>query len=365
MAGQFGMTLYEMMWKAQAAQAQQAQVKEQQNYERAVQERSFMLRNQQQVQQAKALEWDKERAENRFRDKLMADMSTSTRELLAKQEATKLLEKGRMERANMADENADLQRTGQQKHWAADEALKAETNSINDQFRKGLLSAKEAERQIQNARLNFERRKFSGEEDWRAAQIDRWDKDREVNRLRAGSLEAEHRLESRVERYADDMEPLRSMKHELDYLDTVIPRRADDKTFSDEVPGIGPVEGLVPDIFTSDDGSRIRAAGQKLVNDIMRTQSGQAVSKTEEFRNLRALLLRPNVRESQYLIGLNRLRELAHFVAKQEQAKFPPEVPERYKSRGGIVAEDFDPSSSEGAPVGGSLEDELDMEMGF
>jgi hypothetical protein len=98
-----------------------------------------------------------------------------------------------------------------------------------------------------------------------------------------------------------------------------------------------PVSQYVAQKLVSDKAVAARANAANIVNQIMRDNSGQAVSRQEEVRNLSATLLGPGADDRQLRIGIQRLLMIRDSIIKAKQASVSPLAKQKYQMRPGAV----------------------------
>lgn len=117
---------------------------------------------------------------------------------------------------------------------------------------------------------------------------------------------------------------------------------------SADVAGIGPGAGLLPDVLTSGEGTENRRAARRLVENLLKAQSGLAASDREQVRKLASTSLSERASDADWRAGA---RELAVFVQRamrSREAAYPPAVIDMLEERGGTTSRDI----PTGAPAG-------------
>lgn len=120
----------------------------------------------------------------------------------------------------------------------------------------------------------------------------------------------------------------------------------------EDVAGVGPGAGFIPDILTSKEGTENRRAARRLVENLLKAQSGLAASDREQVRKLASTSLSDRASDADWRAGA---RELAKFVRRAMQSReaaFPPEAIQLLQQRGGTTSRDI-PTGAPG-PGGGA-----------
>lgn len=107
------------------------------------------------------------------------------------------------------------------------------------------------------------------------------------------------------------------------------------------VSGFGPIEGHIPDMLINEEGGANRRSTGRLINGILKQNSGAAVSDQERVRTLRAQMMSPNVRDDQLRAAIRELVAITQRTMKAKQAGFPPNVVQGYSEQGGVTAENI------------------------
>lgn len=107
-----------------------------------------------------------------------------------------------------------------------------------------------------------------------------------------------------------------------------------------DIPGIGTIEGRIPDALTGDEGLKNRNDAKAIADALLRMQSGAGVSDKERQSTYRLYGIEGGD-ERAFTDGLDRLESAIQAEVKAKQAGFKPKVVEKYKERGGTTPEDF------------------------
>jgi hypothetical protein len=109
----------------------------------------------------------------------------------------------------------------------------------------------------------------------------------------------------------------------------------------DDVPGMGPIEGLVPDVMATQAGTEARQAAKGVVSIMMFLTSGKAASDKEVANKLKELGLGERANIDAFKNGVKNIKQQLGQTLQQKMAGFRPEVVDVYKARGGVSPETF------------------------
>lgn len=121
-----------------------------------------------------------------------------------------------------------------------------------------------------------------------------------------------------------------------------------------DIPGVSPGAFLVPDFMMGEEASAIQQNARGLAADLIKLQSGSAVSDKEVDRKMKELGMAPGSKESTFRAGLKRLHQQLTNEMKNKEAAFNKETVGTFKERGGITHEalsEFGPATAP-APTG-------------
>lgn len=133
-----------------------------------------------------------------------------------------------------------------------------------------------------------------------------------------------------VERAGKDFEPLAQQKTDLEHIRGIA-------AGDGPITGIGPFEGRVPDMLTSQEGIMNRQAAGRVLNAMLKEQSGTAVSTQELERQLAARGLGPTASDRAFREGARELMQEANDFYSHRGAKYAPGVMQTLQSRGGVT----------------------------
>lgn len=120
---------------------------------------------------------------------------------------------------------------------------------------------------------------------------------------------------------------------------------------SPDVEGIGPGAGLLPDMLTSAQGTENRRAARRLVENLLRAQSGLAASDREQVRKLASTSLSDRASDADWIAGAKELARFAQKGMRTREAAFPPEAIDLLEQRGGTTSRNILPSGEGDGPV--------------
>lgn len=155
--------------------------------------------------------------------------------------------------------------------------------------------------------------------------------EKEMEALKAEN-KAKEGIEGDVADAGKDLEDIGGMKTDLETL-VLASKEAD-------IPGAGLYDSRKPPLLQSKADTKTIQAARGIVGRLIKAQSGSAASEQEVTRKMEELGILGGT-EQQFTIGLARLTEDARHVMENKQAKWRPEVLERYMRRGGTVAGDL------------------------
>ncbi len=159
------------------------------------------------------------------------------------------------------------------------------------------------------------------------------------------------RIERDVQKLGKDTDELAGMKTDLETLLFAVQ--------DEDVAGVGVLAGRVPDLLMSDEGGEVRRASQRTLNALLRAQSGLTVSDQEAIRTQVATKLSHTADDRLFAEGVRELAVYAQKAMRNREARYRPEVNERYRERGGVTSDQM-PTQDEDA-----IEAELDADLGF
>lgn len=213
----------------------------------------------------------------------------------------------------------------------------------------------QSERDIANARL-------------RSEALDRAQREREA-KMRAGATQSEINERARLNRelrqqgvdekdlqkLAERAQPGAEMVEDIDYLNSVI--REGGRDF-DAIPGVGPVAGLMPEVFRSTEGDKVAQAASRLASNIILAKSGKAATDAERKFLLASYGIKPGTTEAAWTEGIKALARDAQVSMQNIEAGFRPEIVLERANRGGTTA------SAVPGPVSMPTGEEIDMPDG-
>lgn len=139
--------------------------------------------------------------------------------------------------------------------------------------------------------------------------------------------------EQALQRYSGKLttEGIPEFEQALQQLEGVVNQYSDK-----DMPGIGRLDGFVPDMFASDEAQDVRSTIQKAANTLLKARSGAAVTDSEMRRFLTELAKGGGYDEQTFRKAIPRLREAWNAHTSGLAAGYAPEVHEEYVNRGGM-----------------------------
>jgi hypothetical protein len=110
---------------------------------------------------------------------------------------------------------------------------------------------------------------------------------------------------------------------------------------SGELPGVGIINGRLPEFLISKDGTRLRQAASRLVQNLIYAKSGKAITEQEAQRVMEGNGMGPNQSDKAFIQGMQALAREAQASMRNIEAGFSPEVVEMRHERGGTTAADL------------------------
>lgn len=104
-----------------------------------------------------------------------------------------------------------------------------------------------------------------------------------------------------------------------------------------DVPGFGPMAGMLPDFAVSQEGKDLRQAYASVRNSILKARSGGAVTDGEADRLLQELGEGTGMPDAQVITGMANVTGFLRDRIANIQAGYTPEAVQTYQDRGGTV----------------------------
>jgi hypothetical protein len=120
-----------------------------------------------------------------------------------------------------------------------------------------------------------------------------------------------------------------------------------------DLPGVGPVDAGLPELFTSAGGTELRQAALRLYRNKVRAESGQTVTPQEAQTALEARGMGVGRSEEAFRQGMSSLVREAQQALTNIESGFEPPVVQRRQQLGGTTSRDIPAPASPGAPQGG------------
>lgn len=202
----------------------------------------------------------------------------------------------------------------------------------------------------------------------RSEALDRGQREREA-KMRASATQAEINERARLNRelrqqatdekdlqkLADRAQPGSEMVEDIEYLNSVVSEGGKD---FDAIPGVGPVAGLMPEVFRSTEGDKVAQAASRLASNIILAKSGKAATDAERKFLLSSYGIKAGTTEAAWTEGIKALARDAQVAMRNIEAGFRPEIVLERANRGGTTA------SAVPGPVSMPTGEEIDMPDG-
>lgn len=102
----------------------------------------------------------------------------------------------------------------------------------------------------------------------------------------------------------------------------------------EDIPGVGPIVGHLPDWMVSGEGLKVRQAARGVVRNVIHETSGTAASEGEVDRILGELGMKQSAGEDAYRLGLEGLAAKTKSLLKAKEAGYRPEAVKLARQRG-------------------------------
>lgn len=119
----------------------------------------------------------------------------------------------------------------------------------------------------------------------------------------------------------------------------------------EDIPGVGPLTNILPDLMLSAEGSANRQAAVRLVQNVVYAKSGKAVTESEAKRILKGYGAGAFDGESSFASGMGDLARDAGNTLQNIESGFRPEVRDLRSRYGGTTSRDI-PAISSARPTG-------------
>jgi len=147
-----------------------------------------------------------------------------------------------------------------------------------------------------------------------------------------------------VAKLSSDLSFVSKMPEDLDYLKSWAGK---------DVPGMGPVAGLMPDWATSDEGNKARQSAMRLLNALVYMQSGKQINESEMARILVAEGLGPRSSKAAFKAGVTSLEAKLKRATQNFINSRPPGVVELARKQG--ILQGLEPFLGAAPTSGGPL----------
>jgi hypothetical protein len=121
---------------------------------------------------------------------------------------------------------------------------------------------------------------------------------------------------------------------------------------SRDIPGVGVVEGRVPEFLRTQDGNAVWQSANRLASNIILAKSGKAATDVERRNMLEQYGIRPGSTDSAFVLGMQALTRDAAATLGNIEAGFDRPVVEQRRALGGVTSRDIPAPAA--APGGGT-----------
>jgi hypothetical protein len=148
-------------------------------------------------------------------------------------------------------------------------------------------------------------------------------------------VKKEEKIEGDVQKLGKDLEGTASLQKTFSAVDAALQTGGADK------PGVGWWDSRKPEIFNSQADTTVKQGLKQIIAVILKKQSGSTVSEDEYRRTLASYGISSNSTEEAFMAGYGALKRAAAATAKEAEAKYKPEVADKYRERGGVGSADL------------------------
>lgn len=166
-------------------------------------------------------------------------------------------------------------------------------------------------------------------------------------RIMAGEKRAEKTavdVERDVENLSKRLEGAPAMRQDLSTLTQAAKQ--------EDIPGVGPIAGWLPDWMVSADGKKVRQAMRGVVRSTIHETSGTAASEGEVERIMGELGFKEGGGEDAWRMGLEGVAEKTKALLRTKEAGYLPEAVKVARQRGMVTSEDVPTYRAPGAAGG-------------
>lgn len=135
--------------------------------------------------------------------------------------------------------------------------------------------------------------------------------------------------ETDLQRLGEDMKFIGPINLDLDRIRPYARRK--------DQPGVGPIEGRLPDWATGNEGLKFRQSAGRIMNAIIYMTTGKQINEQETERQLQARGLGKNAAAQAYQEGIPALEQELRQAVRTYKSKYEPRVVGEYRKRGGFA----------------------------
>jgi hypothetical protein len=198
-----------------------------------------------------------------------------------------------------------------------------------------------------------ERNKYASDQEWRKEESRQRRLDRAESRAdrlarqqqtqaeinERARLAREQRAEDAnnrsLQKLAKDTEDAGLMRDDINTIVSHLNREGND------LPGVGPIAGGVPEILLESDGTNLRQAAIRAYRTMLRLESGLTVTDDEARAQLQAYGMGPGKSEDAFRQGMAALAKRAKRALSDAEAGYDREIVDERRARGGVTSQDI------------------------
>lgn len=125
-----------------------------------------------------------------------------------------------------------------------------------------------------------------------------------------------------------------AMKDDLETINRYIERGGD-------LPGVGPLAGRLPELFVSAEGTELRQAATRAVQNLIYQKSGKAITEQEAQRVMAGNGMGTGQSETAFKKGMQALAREMQTALRDTESGFRPEIVKERNERGGTTSSDL------------------------
>jgi hypothetical protein len=151
--------------------------------------------------------------------------------------------------------------------------------------------------------------------------------------------------EKALAQLAERSQPASEMRADIDTVDGFIQRGGNS---FDALPGVGPIQGHLPEFLRSTEGDRLFQSANRLAANVILAKSGKAATDSERKVLLSNYGIRGGTTEAAFIAGMQALSRDAQDSLRNIEAGYDSSVVETRRERGGTTSEDVTPIQGPG-----------------